>query len=931
VVSPLFEIIGESHPIAALKGEISRLFARRSASRRVPPVLILGETGTGKGLLARALHRAGPRAAGPFVSINCAAIPESLLEAELFGFERGAFTDAHRAKPGLFQVADGGTLFLDEIGLLPPPIQGKLLKAIEEREVRRLGATRNELVDVWILAATSDDLLRALHERRFHEALYHRLSVLTFSLPPLRERGRDVLLLAEHFLGAACADYGPPMKVLSPDAAAALLAHPWPGNVRELANAMERVALLSESATITADILRLHPPIPDAEEPAVDRERLASEALPPEDRASIVDALARTKGNVARAAKLLGISRNAMRYRMEKLEIGRDRQGAAVAARAPMPAARAAETPSTTPTPPPPEPTSPTVRWEHRRVTLLRAVFTLPSDSMLAPLPSPEARPILDVAAEKVASFGGRLEELGPEGVIATFGVDPSEDVAMRAALCALAIARAAERASSSAATGRSGKVAFRAAIHSADLVVGRIAARAQLALEDKRQALELLEEMLERADADAIVVSEAASADLERRFHLGPLGALGDAPLRIFRLGGHAPTPFALRGRATTFVGRSREVEILRARAEIAARAAGQVAALVGEPGIGKSRLLYEFRQTLGVEFTYLEAKCVSYDTVTPYLPLLELVRQCCGVTESDEMAAVVEKVRSPFLLRLLGIEDPKSELDAQPAELVEAETFAALRRLLLSASRRRFLVIGFEDLQWIDETSADAIASLVDAVADAAILLVVTYRPGYRPPWLDKAHVTELSLQPLPPLDGLSVVHSILAERVSDGAAHKILEKSDGNPFFLEELARAVAEESRLGSGRRLPGTIREVITARIDRLPEEPRRLLQSAAVLGREVSPVVLKALWEGNGGFDRHLQELKRLEFLYEQAGLEGPVYLFKHALTQEVAYESLLPHRRRALRAAAGRALEALAGEGKEGRLELAAHPYRKV
>ena len=164
-----------------------------------------------------------------------------------------------------------------------------------------------------------------------------------------------------------------------------------------------------------------------------------------------------------------------------------------------------------------------------------------------------------------------------------------------------------------------------------------------------------------------------------------------------------------------------------------------------------------------------------------------------------------------------------------------------------------------------------------------------------------------------------------------MSDGAAHKILEKSDGNPFFLEELARSIAEENRLGSGRRLPGTIREVITARIDRLADGPRRLLQSAAVLGREVSPVVLKALWDGNGTFDRHLQELKRLEFLYEQAGSDGPVFLFKHALTQEVAYESLLPHRRRSLRAAAGRALEALAVEGKERRLELTAHPYRKV
>jgi transcriptional regulator with PAS, ATPase and Fis domain len=180
------------------------------------------------------LHRAGPRASGPFVDINCAAIPETLLEAELFGYERGAFTDAKQAKVGLFQVAHGGTIFLDEVGLLPDGLQAKLLKVIEERSVRRIGGTRNESVDVWILTATNEDLATATRERRFREDLYHRLAVLTLWMPPLRERGRDILLLAEHFLKRACAEYHLPQRTLAPDGRAALQAYRWPGNIREL-------------------------------------------------------------------------------------------------------------------------------------------------------------------------------------------------------------------------------------------------------------------------------------------------------------------------------------------------------------------------------------------------------------------------------------------------------------------------------------------------------------------------------------------------------------------------------------------------------------------------------------------------------------------------------------------------------------------------
>jgi len=259
-------LVGSCPAIQALRTDIRRLMNRIHESSRPPAILIQGDTGTGKGLVAGVLRRMGPRSEGPFVDVNCAAIPETLLEAELFGYERGAFTDARRSKPGLFQTAHRGTLFLDEIGLLPEAMQAKLLKVLEERAVRRLGATQSEPVDVWIISATNADLPAAVKERRFREDLYHRLAVVTIALPPLRQRGDDIITLAEHFLARACADYRLPARSLAPDARARILSYRWPGNVRELGNTMERAALLAETPHVTAAML-------DLKEEPVDRPR----------------------------------------------------------------------------------------------------------------------------------------------------------------------------------------------------------------------------------------------------------------------------------------------------------------------------------------------------------------------------------------------------------------------------------------------------------------------------------------------------------------------------------------------------------------------------------------------------------------------------------------------------------------------------------
>src|SRR5262245_28568358 len=246
----LAELLGDSPAMQAVRDRLHRLLDRPQAGQRLPPVLLQGETGTGKGLIARLLHRHGARSRGPFVDVNCAAIPDALLEAELFGFERGAFTDAHRAKPGLFQAAHGGVLFLDEVALLPDAAQAKLLAAIEERAVRRLGSTRREPADIWVISATHADLKGAVAARGSRADLYHRLAVVTVDLPPLRARGRDILLLAERIFARACADYGLPLKRLDPAAQARLLAYAWPGNIRELSNVMERVTLSVDTAVV---------------------------------------------------------------------------------------------------------------------------------------------------------------------------------------------------------------------------------------------------------------------------------------------------------------------------------------------------------------------------------------------------------------------------------------------------------------------------------------------------------------------------------------------------------------------------------------------------------------------------------------------------------------------------------------------------------
>jgi DNA-binding NtrC family response regulator len=286
--------------------------------------------------VAQELHRRSPRAGGPFLRVNCATLSEQLLESELFGHERGAFTGAVQAKPGLFETAAGGTVFLDEIGELPLALQAKLLVVLEERRVRRVGGVRDYPVDVRFISATNRDLGVERERQGFRGDLYYRLSGVTLRVPPLRERVEEIAPLARHFLHSASHLYGSHApRQLSDSALAALRAWSWPGNVRELRNVIDRAILLTSGPTITRDHLRLDPadrPFnPDGPPTPTGLPALpAAPEIPPEllehpQRKEIVAALAQFAGNQSRAAKLLGISRNALFARMRKYRIPRPR------------------------------------------------------------------------------------------------------------------------------------------------------------------------------------------------------------------------------------------------------------------------------------------------------------------------------------------------------------------------------------------------------------------------------------------------------------------------------------------------------------------------------------------------------------------------------------------------------------------------------
>jgi DNA-binding NtrC family response regulator len=686
--SDVERVLGESEPMRMLRDRIRHLVSFDAPGNpNVPTLLLHGQTGTGKGLVAHTIHALGPRAGARFVDVNCAAIPESMLEAELFGFEAGAFTDAKRAKPGLFEAASGGVLFLDEVDSLPLSLQGKILGAIEDKQVRRLGSLDARRIDVKLIAATQQDLAGLAAAGRFRPDLYHRLAVVVLAIPALRERGDDILLLADHFLEHFAGAHGTPPRRLGPDARIWLPQQPWPGNVRELSHLMERVTLLGTTPTIDADLL-VTMATPGSVS-ATSATRPVADAAPPatapadDERGRIQGALERAGGNVAAAARLLGIGRNALRYRMRSLDVERPRLDAG-AVTPPAPGTGVAAVSTATNTTP----------VERKPVAIL-VVAAEPTreDEDGSSDPWTAARRWQERLADKLTGFGGVLVERTPTRACAVFGAPLAlERAAERALHAAFALARLAD----------AGGPRLRMALHFGAVRVAVGADSGEVVVLPVADTMTLPERLQGHAGPGEILVSEPVARRIAHRCRL-TARAVRLGPHDRDLLTAHVATPGIAPDTVgatpsitlTPFVGRDGELDqLLHAVAE-AHDGRGQVVFVAGEAGIGKSRLLAELRERFGNEpHEWIIGRCTPYGTATPFLPVAEALRAYLGIEDRDDDAAAAAKVLDgltafgadlawtiPLVQQLLALPIRDASIAEMDAVTRRSETWRGLR----------------------------------------------------------------------------------------------------------------------------------------------------------------------------------------------------------------------------------------------------------
>lgn len=546
----------------------------------------------------------------------------------------------------------------------------------------------------------------------------------------------------------------------------------------------------------------------------------------------------------------------------------------------------------------------------------------------------------VEIAVGEIERYGGTVDKFLGDGVLALIGVPRAfEDHSQRAVLAAMSLRR---RIADSWPVDELGPPPqIRAAIHSGTVVVATLGGDRRADLTAIGDATNVAARLQSAADPGDILLSDATAKRLGGSARLEPLGPIAlkgrAAPIAAHRLLGigtrRSPFDGIDRRDLTPFVGRGEELDTLRAAVDAARLGRGSAIGVGGEPGLGKSRLVLELRRGLaGEPVTFLEGRCVSFGAATPYLPLADIVRANAGIESDDTPETATGKVRlalteigmdadeaTGFVLHVIGMQ-AGDLLDRLSPEAVRDGVFATLREMCLAGSARRPLVLVVEDLHWIDPTSEAFLASLGAQIAGTPILLLGTHRPGYRPPWADLPHSVAIALRPLEAGHGRRVVRAVMGPAAAATAVEDaILRRAEGNPFFLEELSRGAGEDGGPWTAAEVPETVQGVLMARIDRLESEPRRVLQTASVLGREFSARVLGALWHGPGELDHHLAHLQRLGFIYERAAGRVARWVFTHALTQDVAYGALLSDRRRALHRAAAAALEAMPEEAAEG------------
>ncbi len=927
-MDPLDQLLGTNRAFAALKARARQLLEATRRARRWPPVLLQGEVGTGKNLLARALHQASGRAAGPFVHVQCNAIPETLAETLLFGHERGAFTGADRPRPGYFRTAHQGTILLDEIGTLSEAMQAQLLQVVDEGLVPVVGLPTAIPVDAWVICATNVDLNVAVRERRFRPDLLSRLTV-RFTLPPLRERRSDIMPLAEKFLAQACADFGLPLKKLSPAARAHLEQDPWLDNARGLRNMIENAVIFTPGAVIGSEHLEITAPSAEADA----RERY-------------LDVLGHTGWNISRASQRLGVTRQTLRARIARWEL---RELWAERQRGEKAAAEAPPDPSL----PEPEEVAPSsrdtadrlergeedsdgarvesreIRWERRWLGFLRFSLTdSDTDDVMV-----RARPYLDLALERVRQFGGQEVELWPTGFDAAFGLDAIEGSAQRAGSAALAIQVAATRAHQDT----SGAPEWRVVLHAMSCLVGSRGPVPRIDRDARRRAADVMDALVSESKQGAVLASAEIAPFLRRRFSLGahlgsgPAGGARPVLSPLLQPGGFGEHP-------GTFVGCRGEIETLQARGSMASQGRGQIVGIVGDPGVGKSRLVWEFAHG-GPDrgWLVLDTASVALGRPAPFLAVIDLLRVYFDVAPGELEDAVRNKVTRrlaaldeallpslPVFLTLLDVPVEDAEWHLLESAQRRRQMLAGIKRLLLEESARQPVLLVFEDAHWADAETRELLDELADSVPVASVLMLVTYRPEHQHRWGGRSFYTQLRVEPLRGESADRFVDELLGADVSLATLRpRLIQWTDGNPFFIEEVVRTLAETGVLQGDRGayrlartvdaivVPGTVEEVLASRIARLGPGPSELLRAAAVVAPQVPYAVLAAVSrERPDAMEAHLRVLQSGEFLYQAGEGQEREYTFRHALTQEVAYASLTDEERRALHS---RAMEAMA------------------
>jgi class 3 adenylate cyclase len=516
-------------------------------------------------------------------------------------------------------------------------------------------------------------------------------------------------------------------------------------------------------------------------------------------------------------------------------------------------------------------------------------------------------------AAAEVHRYEGTINQFLGDGFMALFGAPIAcEDHARRAVLAALGIAAQAE-------------MQVRIGINSGLVVVGTIGDDLRVDYTAFGDTTMLAARLQAAAAPGAVLVSQH-TAELVRGYfqteEVAPVQVKERTvhPVKVTGLGTRTAR-IAVGDELSPFTGRDRELAELQQVLEVTLDGEGQVVGLVGDPGLGKSRLALEFCQRAGPRAAVLEGRCQPYGASIAYLPLFELVRNGCGIAAADPPDLVGAKIElkvkaleldislAHYLRHAFGVPAGDPALAVLDPQAMRARTFEALRRLLVTQAARRPLVVLVEDLHWIDKTSEDFLAEFTGELPSVPVMLLATYRPGYSPPWTGRSFTSQLALRPLSAAASEQIVAWILPG-MDPSAGAPIAARGEGNPFFVEELARTIRDHVAGKAGGTVPETVQQVLAARIDRLSADQKAAIQVAAVLGREFSLDLAEEIWDARAPLEARLLELKELEFLRERHGPAERTFVFKHALTREVAYDGMLQARRRDLHGQAGAAVE---------------------